>query len=96
MKINKENLALIVSTIVLFSIFAISFYNVLTPRRYVWEGRVFDVTQGSTVTVIQSYGAGRLSLRGNYTIEVGSIYKITYISTRSNFAEEIISIEKIG
>ncbi len=96
MRKDKETLALIISLLVLASIFSYSLYIYLYPPKKVWEVKVFEVVYKSGHTYVASYGGGYLRIVGSYEIEEGATYRITYISRRRNWAEKVISIEKIS
>ena len=41
-------------------------------------------------------GEGKLTLHGQYDIEIGATYRITYQSRSRDNAEIVLSVEKIG
>lgn len=95
MKTNKETLALIASFLLIVSVFSFSLYSQLRPRKIVWEVKVFECLPKGGHTYVASYGGGYLRLVGNHTLEEGATYRITYTTTRRNWAETVISIEKL-
>lgn len=95
MRTDKETLALMASLILLISVFSFSIYSHLRPQKRVWEVKVFECIQRKGHTYVASYGGGRLSIEGSYELEEGATYRITYITRRQNWAEKIISIEKL-
>lgn len=95
MRTDKETLTLIASLLILTSVFSFSLYSSLKPQKRVWEVKVFECVTRAGHTYVASYGGGYLRLVGNYDLEVGATYRITYTTTRQNWAEKVISIEKI-
>jgi len=95
MRADKETIVLLASLLILTSIFSVSLYSYLNPPKRVWEGRIFECIPKAGHTYISGYGGDYLRLVGNYELEVGATYRITYITRKQNWAEKIISIEKI-
>jgi hypothetical protein len=96
MRRDKETLALLASILLLTSVFSFSLYTYMNPSKKVWEVRIFEVEARPGQTYVASYGGGYLRIKGVYEFEEGATYRITYISRRRNWAEKVISIEKIG
>jgi len=95
MRPDKENLALVAALVILVSAFSFSLYHYFRPQQMVWEVKVFEYVPQSGHTYVAGYGGGYLRLMGRYDLEVNVTYRITYTTTRQNWAEKIISIEKI-
>ena len=95
---NKEKAVLIISAILLLSLYAYSIYTYLWPREQVWVVKVFDCTYNERrgYTHVAGYDGGYLRLKGHYELEVNATYRIRYISRRANWADKVISIERIG
>ncbi len=94
---GRERTALAVSVLLVFVVFSAAFYNYLYPPQQVWVIKVFEVVEAESHTVVSSYGGGYLKLKGTgHNLEEGSSYRITYTSRRRNWAENVISIEKIS
>jgi hypothetical protein len=93
---QREKIVLITSLLLVALVFSISLYDYFFPKEQVWEARVFEVFHNEGKTTIYSYGNGKLKLIGDYDIEVGSTYRITYKSRARNTAQFDIVIEKIG
>lgn len=96
MRADKGNLALIAAFLILTSLFAYSIYSHKRPQKRVWEVKVFECIPRAGHTYVSSYGGGYLKLVGSYDLEEGAEYRITYTTTKRNWAEKVISIEKIG
>ena len=95
MRKDKETLVLVASLLILISVFSFSLYSNLRPRKIVWEVKVFECIPKAGHTYVASYGGGYLRLVGSHPLEEGATYRITYITTRRNWAEKVISIEKV-
>jgi len=95
---KREKAALIVAVILLLSLYTYSLYNYLWPREQVWVVKVFDCTyrERRGYTYVAGYDGGYLRLKGHYELEVNATYRIRYISRRANWADRVISIERIG
>jgi hypothetical protein len=93
---SKERVVLLASMFLVLIVFASSAYLYLNPPVQVLEAKVFDVYELNGNTLILTYGEGKLKLRGIHDIEVDATYKITYQSRNRNFADIIISIEKLS
>ena len=93
---TKERFALLASLFLVLVVFGSSVYLYLNPPVQVFEAKVFDVYEQNGKTFILSYGEGKLKLNGIHDIEIDEIYRITYQSRKRNFADVIISIEKIS
>ena len=61
-----------------------------------FEAKIFDAYESKGNTFLLTYGEGKLKLRGIHDIEIDATYRITYKSRQRNFADIIISIEKIS
>lgn len=96
MRRDKETLALVASLLILTSVFTFSLYTYMNPPKKVWEVTIFEVVARPGHTYVAGYGDGYLRIKGSYEFEEGATYRITYISTKRNWAERVISIEKIG
>jgi len=77
-------LALIASLLLVVSVFSYALYSSQKPQRKVWEVKVFE-----------SYVSGDLRLVGSYDLEEGATYRITYYTTKRNWAEKVVSIERL-
>lgn len=95
MRTDKEMLALLASLLLIVSVFSFSLYRYLEPQKKVWEVKVFECVDKGGHTYVASYGGGYLRIIGSYELEEGATYRITYVTTRRNWAEKVISIEKI-
>jgi len=95
---NKEEASLIIAAILLLSLYTYSLYTYLWPREQVWVVKVFDCTyrEKRGYTYVAGYDGGYLRLKGRYDLEVNATYRIRYISRRSNWADKVLSIERIG
>ena len=93
---QREKIVLITSLLLVALVFSISLYDYFFPKEQVWEARVFEVFHNKGKTTIYSYGNGKLKLIGDYDIEVGATYRISYKSRARNTAQFDIVIEKIG
>jgi hypothetical protein len=62
----------------------------------VLEAKIFDAYESNGNTFLLTYGEGKLKLRGIHEIEIDATYRITYKSRQRNFADIIISIERIS
>lgn len=95
---DKENAALIIAALLLLSLFTYSLYIYLWPKERVWEVTVFDsyYIEKKDYTYVAGYDGGYLRLKGRYDLEVNATYRIRYISRRPNWADEVLSIERIG
>lgn len=95
MRLDKENLALLFSIALLASVFLYSSYFHLNPPERVWEVKIFECTPMKSHTYVAGYGGGHLRMNGIWDLEKGATYRITYVSTRLNWADRILDIEKI-
>lgn len=93
---HREKIVLFASLLLVALVFSVSLYDYLFPKEQVWEAKVFEVFHNNEKTTIYSYGNGKLKLMGDYDIEVGATYRITYKSRARNTAQFDIIIEKIG
>lgn len=95
---NRENGALIIAVVLLLSLYAYSFYLDLRPREQVWVVKVFDYyyIERKNYTYVAGYEGGYLRLKGHYDLEVNATYRIRYISRRTNWADKILSVDRIG
>lgn len=95
---NKEKASLIIAALLLLSLYTYSLYTYLWPREQVWVVKVFDCTYGEKrgYTYVAGYDGGYLRLKGHYDLEVNATYRIRYISHRANWADKVLSIERIG
>jgi len=95
-KVKTESLAIVISVILLFSIFGYALYVNLNPRVETWEIRVFDYEyrEGSDKTYVFSYGKGYRIFPERHEFEIGEYYRIKY-RVLSPGSGKIISVEKI-
>jgi hypothetical protein len=93
---SRERLVVLISIVLVVIVFASSAYLYINPPVRVFEAKVFDVYEQNGNTFILTYGEGKIKLNGIHEIEVDATYRITYQSRRRNFADIIISIEKIS
>ncbi|MCW4014531.1 MAG: hypothetical protein NWF07_16295 [Candidatus Bathyarchaeota archaeon] len=93
---SKERSVLYASLFLVLVVFGSAAYLYLNPPVQVFEAKVFEVYEQNGNTFILSYGEGKLKLNGIHEIEVDETYRITYQSRKRNFADVIISIEKIS
>jgi hypothetical protein len=95
---SREKAALIAAALLLLSLYAYVLYNHLWPQERVWEARVFDCryNEKRDYTYVAGYDGGYLRLRGRYELEVNATYRIRYISRKPNWADKVLSIERIG
>ena len=94
---NREKMALIVAVILLLSLYTYSLYTYLWPREQVWVVKVFDChyNERRGYTYVAGYDSGYLRLKGHYELEVNATYRIRYIPTKPNWAERVLSIERV-
>ena len=94
---NREKMALIVAVILLLSLYTYSLYTYLWPREQVWVVKVFDChyNERRGYTYVAGYDGGYLRLKGHYELEVNATYRIRYIPTKPNWAERVLSIERV-
>lgn len=95
MRLDKEDLAFLASIVLLASVFLYSSYVYFNPPERVWEVKVFECTPMKGHTYVAGYGGGYLRINGIYDLEEGATYRITYITNRPNWAEKVVSIEKV-
>ena len=95
MRTDKETLALLASLLLIVSVFSFSLYRYQKPQKKVWEIKVFECIKSGGHTYVASYGGGYLRIVGGYDLEEGATYRITYLTTRRNWAEKVISIERL-
>ena len=93
---GQERLVFLSSLLLVIIVFASSLYTYVNPPVQVMEGKVFDSFQSGDKTIIWTYGEGKLALHGHYDLEIGATYRITYKGIQRDFADTIISIEKIS
>jgi hypothetical protein len=93
---NKERLVLLASILLAVIVFVSSAYIYFNPPVQVLEAKIFDAYESNGNTFLLTYGEGKLKLRGIHEIEIDATYRITYKSRQRNFADIIISIEKIS
>ena len=93
---GKERLVFLFSLFLVVIVFAFSLYTYVNPPVKVLEAEVFDTYQTNGKTVIWTQGEGKLTLHGQYDIEIGATYRITYQSRSRDNAEIVLSVEKIG
>ena len=94
---NREKMALIVAVILLLSLYTYSLYTYLWPKEQVWVVKVFDChyNERRGYTYVAGYDGGYLRLKGHYELEVNATYRIRYIPTKPNWAERVLSIERV-
>lgn len=92
---DRETLALIASLLLVASVFSYALYSSQKPQRKVWEVKVFEIYVSGGHTYVASYGGGYLRLVGSYDLEEGATYRITYYTTKRNWAEKVVSIERL-
>ncbi|MFC1803777.1 hypothetical protein ACFL0D_07415 [Thermoproteota archaeon] len=93
---SKERIVFFGSIFLVVIVFASSAYTYLNPPVKVLEAKIFDVYESNGNTFLLTYGKGKLKLKGIHEIEINATYRITYQSRVRNFADIIISIEKIS
>jgi len=93
---SKERGVLFAALFLALIVFGSATYLYLNPPVQVFEAKIFDVYEQNGNTFILSYGEGKLKLNGIHDIEIDETYRITYQSRKRNFADVIISIEKIS
>jgi hypothetical protein len=93
---GKERIVFLGSLFLTVIVFSSSAYTYLNPPVKVLEAKIFDVYELKGNTFILTYGEGKLKLKGIHEIEIDATYRITYQSRARNFANIIISIEKIS
>jgi hypothetical protein len=75
LKTNTETVAIVVSLLVLGSVFGYALYIYTTPKGNVWVGEVFMcVIRTDGYTVVESRGQGTIVLNGSYSLEEGVTY----------------------
>ena len=93
---GKERIVLLGSIVLVVLVFTSSLYLYFNPPVQVLEAKIFDVYEQNGKTFILTYGEGKIKLNGIYDIEIDESYRITYQSRQRNFANIVISIEKIS
>ena len=95
MRLGKEGLAFLASLALLASVFLYSSYFYFNSPERVWEVKVFECTPMKGHTYVAGYGGGYLRMNGIYDLEEGATYRITYVTSRPNWAEKVLDIEKL-
>ena len=94
---GKEKGVLIFSVLLVTAVFSIAIYHYIFPEEQVWEATIFEVIKKEDHTILSSYGKGYIKLRTTeHDFEEGETYRIVYVSRNRNWADVVISVEKIS
>ena len=93
---SRERAALLAALLLVGVVFVVTAVNYFNPPERVWEAKIFAVYHTEDITLVFSYGNGKLKLPGTYELELDETYRITYRSRSRNWAELDIMVEKIS
>jgi hypothetical protein len=91
---DRETIALVASLALVLFVFSFSAYHNLVPKQKTWESEIFETWTSNGRTHIRGYEVNRLVLDGEYELDVGSNYRITYIQQGKKITE-VLSIEEL-
>jgi len=92
---DRETLTLMISAVLLLSIFGYANWLPMSKRNESWEVKVFDYEykEAADVTYVYSYGNGYHAFLSKHEFETGETYLIVYRPITSKRGE-IVSMEK--
>ena len=83
LKNKKDTTIIIISIILIFSVYVISFYDYYIPKRVVREVTIFDTWISGETTVIKTYNDAAFRFQGVVELEKDATYKMVFINVRS-------------
>jgi hypothetical protein len=90
---KKDTTIIIITTILVFSVYLVSFYDYYVPKKIVREVTIFDTWISGENTVIKTYNDAAFSFQGVVELEKDATYRLVFINVRRSLI--IDSFEKI-